>query len=204
MARPREFDEQQVLEAAGNAFWAKGYEGTSTRELVKSTGLTQPSLYNAFGDKRGLFLRALEHYLDRTLRERIARLETTSPPGLAITTFLYEIIERSVADPQKRGCMLVNSALEATPADEAFRQAIADELAQIRAFFHRCIMAGHRSGEIPAVVPADDAAMHLLAILLGVRVLARVDPERALLTGAVAPALALLGLPALPVKRRAA
>lgn len=64
MARPRGFDEQEVLEAASATFWLKGYEATSTRDLVKSTGLTQPSLYNAFGDKRGLYLRALEHYLD--------------------------------------------------------------------------------------------------------------------------------------------
>ncbi|MDR8396380.1 TetR/AcrR family transcriptional regulator [Paraburkholderia sp. USG1] len=200
MARPREFDEHEVLEAASAAFWTKGYVATSTRDLVKSTGLTQPSLYNAFGDKRALYLRALEHYLEHTLRERISRLERTVSPAQGVTLFFHEILERTLADPTKRGCMLVNSALETTSDDEAFREIVATEFAEVRAFFYRCMVAASESGEITAVVSADDAATHLLATLIGVRVLARVDPQPALLIGAIAPALLLLGLPALPAK----
>jgi TetR/AcrR family transcriptional regulator, transcriptional repressor for nem operon len=198
MARPREFNEEQVLEAAGDAFWAKGYEGTSTRDLVTVTGLTQPSLYNAFGDKRGLFLRAFKHYVDHNLWERIARLESALAPSAAITAFFGEIIERSLSDRLQRGCMLVNSALEATSDDAEFREGLASELARLRAFFQRCMAAAYQRGEIPVTVSPEDAATQLLAILLGLRVLARVNPRRALLKGSVAPALALLGLPALP------
>ncbi|OWJ58878.1 TetR/AcrR family transcriptional regulator [Paraburkholderia caledonica] len=200
MARPRGFDEQEVLEAASATFWLKGYEATSTRDLVKSTGLTQPSLYNAFGDKRGLYLRALEHYLDCTLRERIRRFESTVPPAQAITGFFDETIERSVADPHKRGCMLVNSALEISSEDEAFRKLVATEIAEIREFFYRCLVAAQKGGAIAATVLPADAATHLLATVLGMRVLARVDPQRELLTSAAATALALLGLPAIPAK----
>lgn len=71
MARPRTFDESMVLTAAVEAFWTHGYEGTSTRDLVKATGLNQPSLYNAFGDKRSLYRRSLDHYLECSVRERI-------------------------------------------------------------------------------------------------------------------------------------
>ncbi|MFM0377588.1 TetR/AcrR family transcriptional regulator [Paraburkholderia strydomiana] len=200
MARPRGFDEQEVLEAASATFWLKGYEATSTRDLVKSTGLTQPSLYNAFGDKRGLYLRALEHYLDCTLRERIRRFESTVPPAQAITGFFDETIERSVADPHKRGCMLVNSALEISSEDEAFRKLVATEIAEIREFFYRCLVAAQKVGAIAATVSPADAATHLLATVLGMRVLARVDPQREVLTSAAATALALLGLPAIPAK----
>jgi TetR/AcrR family transcriptional repressor of nem operon len=198
MARPRGFDEHAVLEAASAAFWSKGYEATSTRDLVRSTGLTQPSLYNAFGDKRALFLRALEHYLQHTLRERIERLERTVSPAEGITLFFHEVIERALADPDKRGCMLVNSALETSSDDEAFRDMVAAEMAEIRDFFRRRLVAAQQSGEIAGVIPADDAASHLLATLIGIRVLARVTPQYALLNGAVSPALTLLGLPALP------
>jgi TetR/AcrR family transcriptional repressor of nem operon len=198
MARPRGFDEHAVLEAASAAFWSKGYEATSTRDLVKSTGLTQPSLYNAFGDKRALYLRALEHYLEHTLRERIERLERTVSPAQGITLFFHEVIERAIADPDKRGCMLVNSALETSSDDEAFRDMVAAEMAQIRDFFHRALVAAQHSGEIATAIPADDAASHLLATLIGIRVLARVTPQYVLLYGAVSPALTLLGLPALP------
>jgi TetR/AcrR family transcriptional repressor of nem operon len=198
MGRPREFDERQVLDAAVDAFLTKGYEATSTRDLVKCMGLTQPSLYNAFGDKRALFRHALDHYLDQTLRKRISRLESSLQPGLAIAAFFGETVERALADKQQRGCLLVNSALEATSEDEEFRQTVAGELAQIKDFFYRCLLEGHRRKEIPVTLSADAVASHLLATLLGIRVLARVNPQRVLLTQAVAPVLTLLGLPPLP------
>ncbi|AQH00557.1 TetR/AcrR family transcriptional regulator [Caballeronia cordobensis] len=197
MARPRNFDEDSVLDAVADAFWTHGYDGTSTRDLVQYTGLTQPSLYNAFGDKRALFLRALQHYLDNTLRERIQRLESTMTPSRAITAFFREIIERSVSDAHRRGCMLVNAALGASPEDDEFRELIAAEMSVLRAFFERCMKAGLKSGDIERVVSAEAAASSLLALLIGVRVLARVDPEPAVLTGAVAPTLAMLKLPPL-------
>jgi TetR/AcrR family transcriptional repressor of nem operon len=197
MGRPREFDERTVLEAARDAFWAKGYEGTSTRDLTACTGLTPSSMYAAFGDKLALFRRALDHYLDHTLRDRMARLEGTVPPGYAISGFFHEVIERSVGDKVQRGCMLVNSTLEASPRDAELRDAIARELTLIERFFHRCFVAGQKAGEIPATHSADDAARHLLSVLLGIRVLARVRPERKLLTGAVRQALNMLDLPPL-------
>jgi len=196
MARPRAFDEQAVLDAVSDLFWAKGYEATSTRDLTAHTGLTPSSMYAAFGDKRGLFLRALDHYLAR-LREKISRLETTVTPAQAITGFFEDTVERSLGDKLQRGCMLVNSVLEASPRDAEFRDAIAHELKLIEGFFHRCFVAGQKTGEIPSAHFADDAARQLLAVLLGIRVLARVRPERKLLTGAVWQALELLDLPPL-------
>lgn len=193
MARPREFDEEKVLGAAVDAFWLNGYEATSTRDLAACTGLTASSIYAAFGDKRNLFRRALDHYLN-ILRERMTRLEATASPGLAIRGFFDEVIERSLGDKLQRGCLLVNSALESSPRDPEFQRAIAGELAIIEDFFRRCILAAQQTGEIPATPPADNAARHLLSVLTGIRVFARIRPEQALLTGAVDQALATLGL----------
>src|SRR5690349_3248315 len=97
MGRPRAFDDQAVLAAAGDIFWARGYEATSTRDLTAQTGLTPSSMYAAFGDKRGLFRRALDHYLGR-LREKMSRLEATLTPAQAITGFFEDVIERSLSD----------------------------------------------------------------------------------------------------------
>jgi TetR/AcrR family transcriptional regulator, transcriptional repressor for nem operon len=196
MARPREFDEQTVLEAATAAFWAKGFEGTSTRDLTACTGLTPSSLYAAFGDKQTLFRRALDHYLG-TLHDRMRRFETALPPAQAIAAFFEAVIERSVADKLRRGCMLVNAALEVSPGEVELRAAIARELAMIERFFHGRFLAGQEAGEISRAWSAEDAARHLLSVLIGLRVFARVRPERALLAGAVRPALAVLGLPPL-------
>jgi TetR/AcrR family transcriptional repressor of nem operon len=194
MARPREFDESQVLDAAAEVFWAKGYNGTTTRDLAECTGLTAASMYNAFDDKRGLYLRALQHYLDSHLGERIGRLETLPSSGDAIVGFFREIIDRSLADPQHRGCMLVNSALEATSDDRILQSFIAAQTVMIESFFFRRIVDGQRTGELPAAPPAEDAARMLLSVVMGLRVLARVRPDAGLLNGLVRPALAMLGL----------
>src|SRR5208282_2053489 len=94
MARPREFDEVAALEAATECFWQRGYEATSVRDLADKMGISAPSLYNAYGDKHALFVRALEHYLDTSTRARIKRLEDTLPPKQAIRQFIEEIIKR--------------------------------------------------------------------------------------------------------------
>jgi AcrR family transcriptional regulator len=67
MARPREFDETAALEAAIACFWSRGYEATSVRDLAENMGLSAPSLYNAYGDKHALFVKALERYLDHSM-----------------------------------------------------------------------------------------------------------------------------------------
>ena len=74
MARPKGFDDTAVLEAAVECFWNRGFVATSVRDLGDRMGIGSASLYNAFGDKRTLYAKALEHYLNNSVRERIARL----------------------------------------------------------------------------------------------------------------------------------
>ena len=192
MARPREFDETTVLEAAMNCFWAQGFEQTSVRDLAEQMGITGASLYNAFDDKRSLYRQAFVYYLAETVRARVARLEKL-PPATAVRAFFEEIIERSVDDKQRRGCMLVNAALELAPYDPEFQRLVTEEMVFIEAFFRRCIEAGQKDGSITDTRPADELAKLLLSVLLGIRVLARTRPQRELLEGAANGALGLLG-----------
>jgi TetR/AcrR family transcriptional regulator, transcriptional repressor for nem operon len=191
MARPREFDEADVLDAAAQCFWARGYEGTSLRGLIESTGLTGASLYNAFGDKRALYQKTLNRYVEDSIADRIRRCQDL-PPREAIGAFFTEIVKRSLNDPDRKGCMLVNAALEVAPHDQDFREVVANVLSQMERFFRRTVAAGQADGTITTSQSAEDLASHLLGILIGIRVLARVRPEKALLKGVVRPALALL------------
>jgi TetR/AcrR family transcriptional regulator, transcriptional repressor for nem operon len=195
MPRPREFDETTALDAALECFWQRGYEATSVRDLAASMGLTAPSLYNAFGDKQQLFARALERYLDRTTRGRLRRLEMSLPPKDAILRFFAEIIEHSINDRKRKGCFLVNSALEVAPHQSELGIVIADQFADIEAFFKRTVLAAQADGTAPRSIDAKDTARLLLGVLLGLRVLARTTPNQALLEGVTRPALALLDLP---------
>ena len=191
MARPREFDETVVLETAMLCFWAKGYEATSVRDLAEQMEITAASLYNAFGGKRALYRQALNHYLQLSVRDRIRRLEQL-PPYPAIRAFFSEIIERSVADKQRRGCMLVNSALELAPHDNEFQKIISKELTVIEHFFRERIIAGQQDGTITSLKQANELAKLLLSVLLGIRVLARTRPRRSMLEGSVGSLLSFL------------
>jgi TetR/AcrR family transcriptional repressor of nem operon len=195
MARPREFDEHAVLNAAMSCFWARGYQATSMRELAVETGLTSPSLYNAFGDKRALFRQVLERYAQHSARARIARLESSMPPKDAIKAFLMEIVEHSLNDKDRRGCLLVNSALEIAPHDPEIGAEVASRLGEVEAFFRRSVLAAQKERSIPSDHDAKDLARLLLAVTLGIRVVARTRPERKLLEGMVRPALAALDGP---------
>ena len=196
MARPREFDEAAVLDAAIQQFWLRGYEATSVRDLADEMGIAGASLYNAFGNKRTLFERSLNRYLDQTFRERIRRLEHSLPPQDAIVAFLQEIIKRSLNDKQRLGCLLVNSALEITPLDRELQQIVATFLNEVESFFLRCVTSGQHEGTISRAQSAEDFARLLLGVLLGIRVLARARPDRKLLEGLVRPVFALLDNPA--------
>lgn len=192
MGRPRAFDETAVLDAAMACFWTEGYETTSVRELAQSMGMTGASLYNAFGDKLTLYRRTLDRYLETSVRARIARVEAGLAPLAAVRSFLEEVIERSAADPLHRGCMLINAALEMAPRDAGLRALVTQELAAIEAFFCRCVAAGQADGSIDASQPAEAVATMLLGVLIGIRVLARVRPDRACLERVAWTALAAL------------
>lgn len=191
MARPREFDEAAVLDAAVQCFWSRGYEATSVRDLIEKTGITGASLYNAFGDKRALYRKALDHYVEGSIADRIRRCEGLAPRA-AIAGFFAEIVKRSLGDREHKGCMLVNAALDVAPHDPGFQEIVAAVLARIELFFRHAVEAGQADGTITRSWPAEELARHLLGVLMGVRVLARVRPDPALLEGVVRPALALL------------
>ena len=202
MARPREFDESRALEAAMQCFWRRGYEATSLRDLTVAMGLTPPSLYNSFGDKQQLFERALERYLDRTTRDRLHRLEATFTPRQALEQFFAEIIDHSVKDRQRKGCFLVNSALEIAPHDARCRAMIAAQFNAIEGFFGRCVAAGQDDGTISKAIDPDDIARLFLSVLLGIRIMARTNPHREVLEGLARPALALLEKPQIKGTRK--
>jgi TetR/AcrR family transcriptional repressor of nem operon len=196
LARPREFDETTVLDAALQCFWGPGYEATSIRDLTEAMGISTPSIYNAFGDKRQLYVEALEHYCRTRTHPLIDRIEDRHAGLGAIVAFYREIIERSVADRERRGCFLINSALEVAPHDKMMAKVVAAHLDAVHGFLRRQLQAAHAAGEVVLPAEASGTADHLLSVLLGLRVLARSRPERELLERTVGSALLAIGIPA--------
>jgi TetR/AcrR family transcriptional repressor of nem operon len=106
---------------------------------------------------------------------------------------MSEIVERSLES--RLGCMLANAALEVAPHDPTIAAVVAARMTELEAFFHRCVIAGQRDGSISPDVDAPDVAQLLLTTVMGLRVLARGHPQRAVLEGAARGALSLLGKP---------
>ena len=146
MARPLGFDEELALDAAIECFRLRGYAATSVRDLTTAMGIGGTSLYNSFGGKRTLFIKALERYVERSVRARLRRLESSLPPKRAIRTLIEDVIERSLTDRTWGGCLLINSALEIAPHDPELAAEIAERLGEIEAFFRRSIVAAQAEG----------------------------------------------------------
>ena len=121
MARPREFEREEVVRKALAVFWRQGYQATSVQDLVGATGLNRGSLYGTFGDKHGLFLEAVEYYRTNVTAQRLARLEEPGPARDRIATFFKEVIEFSVGEGRLLGCLMTNAAIERAPHDRDTR-----------------------------------------------------------------------------------
>jgi len=117
MARVKEFDLERVLDRAADAFWRLGYEATSIQDLEDATGLGRGSLYNAFGDKEGLFLAALERYGAKYGSLPLRHLEEHDV-GRGIRRMLEEILARMKDPKNPQGCLLTNACLQVRGSTE--------------------------------------------------------------------------------------
>ena len=164
MARPRSFDESQVIQDAMLIFWQRGYELTSISDLEKATGLSRISLYNAFGDKRGLFLRALElyHHNAECAFEHIAQ------GGLeAIAQFFEQFAQPAPLEaPSRAGCLMVNTILGSQEQDEGIGDKIEMYRALLESIYKRALLNAREHGEMTA---SDEDIQNRVAFLVGVQ-----------------------------------
>ncbi|MEL1263047.1 helix-turn-helix domain-containing protein [Pseudoxanthomonas putridarboris] len=170
--RPREFDRELALQGAMKVFWAKGFAATSMEDLVSAMGIGRQSLYNAFGDKRQLYLEALRAYQHATTSAHLARLDAPASPLEGIHDLLAGL---AAPDDEVRalGCMGVGSVCEFGAADA--------DLARLREktgrMLARRVLARLRDGqarsEVAATLDAEQAARHVLMTMAGIQVAAR-------------------------------
>ncbi|MGH9550396.1 MAG: TetR/AcrR family transcriptional regulator, partial [Terriglobales bacterium] len=118
MARPREFDVHEAMDAAMSTFWERGYEATSMEDLLNAMGLTKGSLYKAFGDKHNLFLLSLQDYLDRLFEKMKQSVDSNSDPVQSLTSLMGLVEGLCCRQTTPRGCFAVNTVVELSQRDE--------------------------------------------------------------------------------------
>lgn len=185
MGRPRGFDEREALNAITAVFWAKGFEGASTSDLVAATGLKKGSLYAAFGDKQAMYLEALRHYDREWISGLVRCLSGDEPPMTRIERFLQSAIEGAGGRRGAKGCFLCNAAVDQAPADAAAKRVVKASLARLEGALVDAVSA------LPAM-PAEKTAQHLLSVYFGLRVLAKGGAAPADLRNAKQSALEML------------
>lgn len=168
MARPRTFDEQEVVAAARDEFWERGYAATSVDDLTAATGLGKGSLYGAFGDKHTLYLRALDDYISSSLDD--VRASLRNPSSTAYDRLASHIRGQAkvlAADKGRRGCLMAKSAAELGATDDAVEQKVERAYMTWRDELVACINEAQRDGTVDAKRNPQALASAVLAFMRG-------------------------------------
>ncbi|MCP3780383.1 MULTISPECIES: TetR/AcrR family transcriptional regulator [unclassified Paenibacillus] len=176
MARSKEFEEKEVLDKAMRLFWEQGYEKTSMTELVEHMGIHRRSLYDTFGDKHSLFLKAMDWFDDKiiaALAGGVKRSKTASEALQFIFSFMIDGDEDSPA-----GCLMVNSAVELAARDVEVDNKSTKAFTTAEQLLREIILWGQRDGEFTSTYNAEELAEYLHNVWIGLRVMARTSASR--------------------------
>ena len=164
VGRPREFDEEQVLASAMDAFWRKGYEATSLVDLTACTGLNKASLYRVFGDKHQLFKAALKNYADIEFRETTAVVSAAASPLTNLRAIVQKICDDANSD---KGCMIINSMVELAPHDPEVKQMLQGFGEQRLHAIQGMIAQAQAAGEVRVELDPHKLAVSLMIAVAG-------------------------------------
>ncbi|AHH96009.1 TetR/AcrR family transcriptional regulator [Kutzneria viridogrisea] len=165
MPRPREFDEQQALDAAMTAFWATGYEATSTQDLCEATGLGRSSIYNTFSSKHELYRRSLQRYHETATGNQLEVLAAEGDPREKIRALLTQ------AAHDDRGCLAVNASIELGSRDSEVKAVLRKGFDQLIEAIRATVQEGQRAGVITREKDALALAQFVHGTIGGLRVL---------------------------------
>jgi TetR/AcrR family transcriptional regulator, copper-responsive repressor len=160
--RPRAYDPEQALQGATGAFWRQGYSGTSLDQLSDATDMNRPSLYAAFGDKRALYLKTLQRYVEQANASTVLALDVSLPLEDALRRFYALALTMYLpAGDKARGCYLIGTATTEAVEDPIVRDALREALRGFDRALEERFRHSRKIGELPA--SADPAMLALMA-----------------------------------------
>ncbi|CAH1207628.1 HTH-type transcriptional repressor ComR [Paenibacillus auburnensis] len=150
MARNKEFDTNLVLHKAMEVFGHYGYEGTSMQLLLEGLGIARQSLYDTYGTKRDLFLKAVNHYVNEKSSAVVAYLAETASVKKAITD-IFEVIGETLRDEQHRKeCFILYSAIDQVPHDPEIAVLFNEDKKRLEQALYDALVRGVQQGEFSA------------------------------------------------------
>ncbi len=192
MARPREFDADAVIDAAIDDFWGSSYASTSTDELCRSTGLSRSSLYNAFGNKRDIYVSSLHRYADAKHAQREQLMESVVDGRTLLRMLLEATLDEQWEHPRRRACFGIGACLDEGADDPDIRSWLERNASIVDEAITEVIRRGQADGSLRDDRPAAELARVVHAFLDGLQVRTRIRPSREAQRQDVESALSLL------------
>jgi TetR/AcrR family transcriptional regulator, transcriptional repressor for nem operon len=173
MARIKEFNEEQALDKAVEIFWHKGYNGTSAQDLVTYLGLSRSSIYDTFGDKHTLFIKALKRYENQAKEEVREMIAKSTDIKETIGQLFKQAILESFQDKITKGCFMVNTTVELAMHDPEIEQMVDKNRQNMEDIFFEAVKKGQDLGQIAKTNDARSLARFIFCNYSGIRVLSR-------------------------------
>jgi TetR/AcrR family transcriptional repressor of nem operon len=173
IGRPLEFDPEQALDAAMQAFWSGGYEATSLQDLLKAMDLSKSSFYQAFGSKQQLFERCLARYREKMATGLLETLDRSPSGSRFIRDALYSAAEEARGDAQPRGCLVMNTASEFAQGDPQVAACVAQGVDRFKAVFTAAVRRAQREGDIAADRNPEALALYLVTSMSGLKTMVK-------------------------------
>jgi AcrR family transcriptional regulator len=174
--RPRAYDPAVALDSAAELFWIKGFTGTSLDDLSAAMGMGRPSIYNAFGDKEALFLRALERFRDTTGSSPMRAMDGEDSIIEALDAFFRQVVNYTTADRSHLGCLLGSVAPVADIPE--VRRFLRANLAVTEGQIADRLSAAVRSGQLPADFSVKRGARRAVNAIVSLAARARLGSSR--------------------------
>jgi AcrR family transcriptional regulator len=169
IGRPREFDLDKALDHALEVFWRNGYEGSSIADLTEAMGINPPSLYAAFGNKEGLFRKALDRYVAQRTQFWNVAMGAPTARG-AIEHLMRESADFLTEECNPPGCLMVRGALSCSEAADAIRQELAERRNAGEALIQVRVERAKAEGEVSPTTDAAGVACYVMTVLEGMSV----------------------------------
>ena len=192
MARQKEFNRDEVLHRAMEVFWTRGYEGASIQDLVKHMGINRQSMYDTFGDKHSLFLKALDRYREIQSRKVFEVLERPGSMKRNLRQLFEEAVARSLSAEGRRGCFVGNSMSELAGRCKETATRTCNSVASAEKMFQKALQRGKEQGELRRVSDTRAVARFLYSNLQGLLLMAKATRDRKLLNDVVKVTLSVL------------
>lgn len=192
MGRNKAFDETEVLDKAIDLFWSKGYNCTSANDLVDNLGLSRSSLYDTYGDKHALFVKALKRYKQELGGKLIEMIERSEDIKATIADILQMIVEQDRTAINPKGCLIVNTAVELSGIDSEIANIIKGNRDDIEKALHTAIKLGQEKGQFSSKQDPIALARYFLNTFFGLRISIKFNNDPKILKDIIAVSLSIL------------